>query len=194
MPLTYTPRKFISHPYNTLFYAIETDHRTYGPKAIERILGEKVSGFDCSPSASSLSCSCSKEGLGRRKYPIARCRMSYWCWHLPGIDCKRRQDRKGDVGIASYRVWSTKSWCWEMGESDPNLRSACGQFPCFLSRLCVRLDRAEWVVIERNGCDARSRREWSSLLTDYMLLWTNGRRANFGCWNGCRGDFDTAEL
>ncbi len=43
MPLTYTPRKFISHPYETIFYVIETDHRTYGPKAVARMLAEKVS-------------------------------------------------------------------------------------------------------------------------------------------------------
>ncbi len=42
-PLTYTPRKFISHPYSPLFYVLETDHRVYGNKAIERILREKVS-------------------------------------------------------------------------------------------------------------------------------------------------------
>jgi hypothetical protein len=42
MPLTYTPRKFISHPYGTVFYMIETDHRVLGPKAIERIASEKV--------------------------------------------------------------------------------------------------------------------------------------------------------
>ena len=43
MPLTYTPRKFISHPYSTIFYVIESDHRTYGPKTVSRILAEKVS-------------------------------------------------------------------------------------------------------------------------------------------------------
>ena len=43
MPLTYTPRKFISHPYSTIFYVIESDHRTHGPKTVSRILAEKVS-------------------------------------------------------------------------------------------------------------------------------------------------------
>ena len=36
-PLTYTPRKFISHPYSPLFYVIEADHRVYGPKTIQRL-------------------------------------------------------------------------------------------------------------------------------------------------------------
>ncbi|TYJ57480.1 pre-mRNA-splicing factor RSE1 [Cryptococcus floricola] len=40
--LDYTPRKFISHPYNPVFYMIEADHRIYGPPAIERILQEKA--------------------------------------------------------------------------------------------------------------------------------------------------------
>lgn len=42
-PLTYTPRKFVSYPYNNIFYTIETDHRTYAPAAIQRIMNEKVS-------------------------------------------------------------------------------------------------------------------------------------------------------
>ena len=42
-PLSYTPRKFISHPYNSIFYMIESDHRTYGPVATQRIISEKVS-------------------------------------------------------------------------------------------------------------------------------------------------------
>nr|XP_019006069.1 pre-mRNA-splicing factor RSE1 [Kwoniella mangroviensis CBS 8507]OCF69530.1 pre-mRNA-splicing factor RSE1 [Kwoniella mangroviensis CBS 8507] len=41
LPLSYTPRKFVSHPYNTVFYMIESDHRTYSPQAIERIVKEK---------------------------------------------------------------------------------------------------------------------------------------------------------
>jgi hypothetical protein len=42
IPLTYTPRKFISHPYTPVFYMIETDHRTYGPETVERIIKDKV--------------------------------------------------------------------------------------------------------------------------------------------------------
>ena len=43
IPLSYTPRKFISHPTDTVFYMIEADHRTYGPAATQRIIAEKVS-------------------------------------------------------------------------------------------------------------------------------------------------------
>ncbi|KAL7420211.1 pre-mRNA-splicing factor rse1 [Cryptotrichosporon argae] len=39
--LSYTPRKFVNHPYQNIFYVIETDHRVYGPAAVERIVGEK---------------------------------------------------------------------------------------------------------------------------------------------------------
>lgn len=46
--LTYTPRKFTSNPYHPVFYVIETDHRVYGPKAISRILQERVSRSICS--------------------------------------------------------------------------------------------------------------------------------------------------
>ena len=42
LPLSYTPRKMISHPTLPYFYVIESDNRTYGPAAINRILGEKV--------------------------------------------------------------------------------------------------------------------------------------------------------
>ncbi|WVN88505.1 pre-mRNA-splicing factor RSE1 [Cryptococcus depauperatus CBS 7841] len=45
-PLSYTPRKFISHPYSPIFYMIEADHRRYGPSAIERILKEKEAAGD----------------------------------------------------------------------------------------------------------------------------------------------------
>jgi hypothetical protein len=43
IPLSYTPRKFISHPTDTVFYMIESDHRTHGPAATQRIIAEKVS-------------------------------------------------------------------------------------------------------------------------------------------------------
>ena len=43
IPLTYTPRKFISNPYATVFYVIETDHRVYAPSAVKRITAEKAS-------------------------------------------------------------------------------------------------------------------------------------------------------
>ncbi|OWT37662.1 pre-mRNA-splicing factor RSE1 [Cryptococcus neoformans Bt1] len=41
--LTYTPRKFISHPFNSVFYMIEADHRTYSKSAIKRIVKQKES-------------------------------------------------------------------------------------------------------------------------------------------------------
>lgn len=43
IPLTYTPRRFASHPYHPLSYIVETDHRSYGQAAIDRIVGEKTS-------------------------------------------------------------------------------------------------------------------------------------------------------
>ncbi|GMK57012.1 hypothetical protein CspeluHIS016_0308520 [Cutaneotrichosporon spelunceum] len=46
MPLSYTPRKFVSYPYAPVFYGIEADHRTYGPKAIERIVAAKEAEGD----------------------------------------------------------------------------------------------------------------------------------------------------
>jgi splicing factor 3B subunit 3 len=43
IPLTYTPRRFASHPYHALSYIIETDHRAYGQAAIDRVIKEKAS-------------------------------------------------------------------------------------------------------------------------------------------------------
>ncbi|KAA1471787.1 hypothetical protein DENSPDRAFT_837869 [Dentipellis sp. KUC8613] len=40
MSLTYTPRKFISHPTNSYFYCIEADHRVLSEAAIEQKLQE----------------------------------------------------------------------------------------------------------------------------------------------------------
>ena len=41
--LSYTPRKFITHPSNPYFYLIEGDHRTVSAEASEKRLAELVS-------------------------------------------------------------------------------------------------------------------------------------------------------
>ena len=43
MPLSYTPRKFISHPTNNYFYAIEADHRVFGDDTARQRVEELVS-------------------------------------------------------------------------------------------------------------------------------------------------------
>jgi splicing factor 3B subunit 3 len=42
MPLSYTPRKFITHPTNRYFYLIEGDHRVYGEAAATQKLEQLV--------------------------------------------------------------------------------------------------------------------------------------------------------
>jgi splicing factor 3B subunit 3 len=42
MPLSYTPRKMITHPNNNYFYVIESDHRVWGDDAAEKKLAELV--------------------------------------------------------------------------------------------------------------------------------------------------------
>jgi splicing factor 3B subunit 3 len=42
MPLSYTPRKFITHPTNHYFYMIEGDHRVLGPEAAAKKLDDLV--------------------------------------------------------------------------------------------------------------------------------------------------------
>ena len=42
MPLSYTPRKMITHPTNNYFYVIESDHRVWGEDAAEKKLAELV--------------------------------------------------------------------------------------------------------------------------------------------------------
>lgn len=42
LPLTYTPRKLLSHPTQQLFYTIESDHRVYSPDIITQKLKELV--------------------------------------------------------------------------------------------------------------------------------------------------------
>jgi len=42
MPLSYTPRKMITHPSNNYFYVIESDHRVWGEGAAEKKLTEMV--------------------------------------------------------------------------------------------------------------------------------------------------------
>jgi len=42
IPLSYTPRRFASHPAHPISYIIETDHRAYGQATIDRVTGEKV--------------------------------------------------------------------------------------------------------------------------------------------------------
>jgi hypothetical protein len=43
IPLSYTPRKFISHPTNRYLYLIEGDNRVMGEEAINKRLQEFVS-------------------------------------------------------------------------------------------------------------------------------------------------------
>ncbi len=43
MPLSYTPRKFVPHPHNGLFYLIEGDHRVMGEEAANKKLQQLVS-------------------------------------------------------------------------------------------------------------------------------------------------------
>jgi len=43
MPLSYTPRKLISHPSLQLFYTIESDHRAYGEDVANQKLQELAS-------------------------------------------------------------------------------------------------------------------------------------------------------
>jgi splicing factor 3B subunit 3 len=42
MPLSYTPRKFITHPTNRYFYLIEGDHRVHGQAAAAQKLEQLV--------------------------------------------------------------------------------------------------------------------------------------------------------
>jgi len=42
VPLTYTPRKFVTHPQSHLMYLVESDHRTYGESAMRDELQKQV--------------------------------------------------------------------------------------------------------------------------------------------------------
>ena len=42
IPLSYTPRKFISHPTNRYLYLIEGDHRVIGEEAVNKRLQQLV--------------------------------------------------------------------------------------------------------------------------------------------------------
>ena len=42
IPLSYTPRKFITHPTNQYFYMIEGDHRVMGQEAANKRIDELV--------------------------------------------------------------------------------------------------------------------------------------------------------
>jgi splicing factor 3B subunit 3 len=43
IPLSYTPRKFITHPNNNYFYLIEGDHRVLADEAATQKLNDLVS-------------------------------------------------------------------------------------------------------------------------------------------------------
>jgi len=47
IPLSYTPRKFITHPTNNYFYMIEGDHRVLSEAATEKKLRELVCTYSC---------------------------------------------------------------------------------------------------------------------------------------------------
>ncbi len=45
LQLSYTPRRFITHPNNSYFYIIESDHRVLGEDAAGKKVQELVSGL-----------------------------------------------------------------------------------------------------------------------------------------------------
>ena len=45
IPLSHTPRKFITHPHNGYFYLIEGDHRVMGEEAVQQGLDKLVCCF-----------------------------------------------------------------------------------------------------------------------------------------------------
>lgn len=45
IPLSYTPRKFITHPQNNYFYMVESDHRVIGDQEAAKRLDELVSSL-----------------------------------------------------------------------------------------------------------------------------------------------------
>jgi splicing factor 3B subunit 3 len=47
LQLSYTPRRFITHPNNSYFYIIESDHRVLGDDAAGKKVQELASGFRC---------------------------------------------------------------------------------------------------------------------------------------------------
>ena len=49
MPLSYTPRKFITHPGNNYFYMIEGDHRVLSEDATAKKLQSLVCSFPLLP-------------------------------------------------------------------------------------------------------------------------------------------------
>ena len=51
IPLSFTPRKFITHPGNNYFYMIEGDHRAMGEDAASKRLNELV---NCPTALSSM--------------------------------------------------------------------------------------------------------------------------------------------
>jgi len=40
IPLSYTPRKLLTSPYSRLLYTVESDHRTFGLPAMEKMVGD----------------------------------------------------------------------------------------------------------------------------------------------------------
>ena len=57
IPLSYTPRKFISHPTNQFLYLIEGDHRVLSEEAINKRLAELVNNIILKPISRLIFCS-----------------------------------------------------------------------------------------------------------------------------------------
>lgn len=94
-PLSYTPRRFVSHPTSKVFYVIESDHRTHSPSALKRIAAENVCPFRsvCHCSARAELCSTSRRtrsrsishqnsSVGRGLTPASGRRASAWLTRL----------------------------------------------------------------------------------------------------------------
>ena len=90
IPLSYTPRKFITHPSNNYFYLIEGDHRVMGQGAVDKKLAELV----CRLFLSS--------------------RLD-WCLVPEFTEPARREFGPKCPQSLSWNFWSSKSVCGNLG-------------------------------------------------------------------------------
>jgi hypothetical protein len=100
LPLSFTPRQFITHPTNKLFYLVEADHRTLGPDAARKRLAD-----------------------------IASTHATYDCFLLMLLfltGCRWRGDRRGDRQSSCGSIRLSQGRVWPVGIVSTDYRSSPG--------------------------------------------------------------------
>ena len=148
IPLSYTPRKFITHPGNHYFYMIEGDHRVLGEVAAEAKLQELVRNKlrNC------IWASCLANLLNSRIDWEKRLILKWLIFQLKPLDDPRRQQELGDHPSESSTLLKQKLlqlFIWKIMKQLSHLQSFHSQLGAANSILLLVRQRILYFHLDR---------------------------------------------